>query len=141
MGLAQLLRGKPLRRREGRANGAGSGVGNYGGHERVPWLALERNQSSYFAGDREIFAGGDDEDAGGGPAGGDVGVRPAFHVRVSVELEPEVAEVFADPVADDGRVLAHARGEDQPVHPAERRRPRPDRLLDAVGVNVPRKTG
>ena len=69
------------------------------------------NQLSCLAHDGQILTRGDDEDTRRRGWHGDVSVRLASFVSGAVELQTQVVELFANPLADFRRMLAYTRSE------------------------------
>src|SRR5262245_23213935 len=94
-------------------------------------LADQRaNQLSGLAHDGHILARGDDEDTRRRSWHGDISVRLARFVSGAIELQPQVVERLANPLADVRRMLTDPRSEHQGIDAAERRRHGADRLPD-----------
>jgi hypothetical protein len=75
-------------------------------------LAYRRaHHLSCLAHDGQILARGDDEDARRRSRHGNISVRLASFVSGSVELQTQVVELLANPLADFRRMLAYTRGE------------------------------
>src|SRR5207237_2434437 len=92
-------------------------------------------QFAHGAGDDEILARAEDDDANRRLSRRDLGVRVRGRVRLVVELDAEEAEPGADLRADGGGALADPGREDERVEAAERRGHRADRGRDPVRVD------
>src|SRR5262245_59936230 len=68
------------------------------------------NQLSCLAHNGQILARGDDEDSAGRRRHGDISVRRARFVSSVVELQTQVVELLANPLADFRRMLTYSSG-------------------------------
>ena len=96
-----------------------------------------RQQRASVARDHQLLVGVDHPRRDPAPRGADA--RAARGVGRRVELHAEPAGIAADALADLGRVLADAGGEDDGVEPPERRRQRPQLAADPVDEEVHRE--
>src|SRR5581483_1449723 len=110
------------------------------GRERTAAAAVpQRQHLARSASGDDVLARVEQDDAHAGAERRDLRVRPRGEVPLAVELDAEEAQPPADVLADRGRALAHARGEDEAVEAVERDGGGRDRAGDPVGEDVERE--